>query len=140
MPTRINISVTSDAIYKSLLSSGSVAAGALYVIDAFPALYQRTLADMRGIFSEAELSLILDIHNGTLLTPGIAGQHIGIAVRDSIELDGSDKKWDIDGLSMIGKVEQLPIFSRACLELWAVGYWESGSYGDAKIPWSKALA
>ena len=122
MPTRINISVTSDALYKSL--SGSVQAGALYVLDAFPALYQRTLADMRGTFSEAELSLILDIHNGTLLTPGIAGQHIGIAVRDSIELDGSDSKWEIDGNALLGKIEPLPIFARACLELWAVGYWE----------------
>ena len=138
MPTRINISVSSDALYKSL--SGSVQGGALYVLDAFPALYQRTLADMRGIFSEAELSLILDIHNGTLLTPGIAGQHIGIAVRDSIELDGSDKKWDIDGPALISKVEQLPIFSRACLELWAVGYWESGAYEDTGGHWMHAIA
>ena len=48
MPTRINISVTSDALYKSL--SGSVQAGALYVLDAFPTLYQRTLSDMRDVY------------------------------------------------------------------------------------------
>lgn len=133
MPTRINISVTSDALYKSL--SGSVQAGALYVIDAFPTIYQRTLSDMRGVFSEAELSLILDIHNGTLLTPGIAGQHIGIAVRDSIELDGSDQKWEIDGNTLLGKIEAMPIFARACLELWACSYWE-----DSKQPVSKYIA
>jgi len=130
---KINLTINNDALYSQVW--GAVMPGASYVLESFPSLYQRTLSDMCGTFSEAELSLILDIHNGTLLTPGMAGQHIGIAVRDSIELDGSDQKWEIDGNALLGKIEAMPIFARACLELWACSYWE-----DSKQPVSKYIA
>lgn len=105
---------------------GSVNAGGEYIAGAFPALYQRTLRDMRGLFTRGELSLMIDCHNGTILNPGMAGQHLEIAVRDSMELDGTDAKWQVDRKELMDRIRPLSLFDRACLEIWAVGSWESG--------------
>src|SRR5687768_2541734 len=71
-------------------------AGAIYVLEMWPMLYQRALAEIRGRFSNAEAKLILDALNGLLLTPGIAGQHLAIEVQDSITLNSYHTKWDVN--------------------------------------------
>ena len=108
---------------------GSVNAGGEYIAAAFPSLYQRTIRDMRGLFAAEELSLMIDGHNGTILNPSMAGQHLEISVRDSMELDGTDKKWGVDRKALMDRIRPLSLFGRACLEIWACAYWSSGS-GD----------
>lgn len=102
---------------------GSINAGGEFIAGSFPALYQRTLRDMRGLFTLGELSLMLDIHNGTILNPGLAGQHIMAAVRDSIELDGAGEKWGVELATIMKKLSDLPVHSRSVLEIWACAYW-----------------
>ena len=97
--------------------------GTTYTLDSFPVLYQHTLHDLKSVFSEPELMLMIDVFNATALMPQLAGQHFEIQVRDGIELDGRAEKWKIDRDVMLKKIAALPIFSLACLEIWANGFW-----------------
>jgi hypothetical protein len=97
--------------------------GLEYTLDAFPALYRRTLHDLKGKFSRGELCLMIDVFNATALTPQLAGQQIGANVADGIELDHLDEKWEIDGDALNAKIDALTIFEASCLEIWANGFW-----------------
>jgi hypothetical protein len=102
--------------------------GVTYALEAFPVLYRRTLAELKGRFSRGELMLICDVSNGLILTPMLAGQHLDIQVEDSIALDGTDRKWEIDGKQMIEKINALSAWERACLEIWGRAFWESDAF------------
>lgn len=102
-------------------------AGLEYLIDAWPTLHRRTLADLRVRFSAAELSLIIDVFNATALTPGMAGQQLAVSVADGIALDGLDRKWEIDGAALNTKIAGLTPWQAASLEVWANGFWYAGA-------------
>ena len=121
--TAPRISEQSAAFYPTVFRS--LNSGLEYTLDAFPTLYRRALAEIKDIFIEAELKLIIDVFNATRLTAGIAGQHIGINVSDGIALDGLDTKWDIDAGQINAKITNLTSFQAACLEIWANGFWYS---------------
>lgn len=108
--------------YKQLF--GSTNAGAEFVVNAFHGWYRRTLHDLKGVFTADELMLMIDRHNGVMLSPDYAGQSLALGVRDSIELDRTDQKWNVDKDEFLAKIEALSLFTRACLEVWAVGFWE----------------
>lgn len=98
-------------------------AGYSYALDSYPTLYRQTLAEMRGRFGADELKLLLDANNGLLLTAELAGQHVALEVADSISLNAYDKKWNVDGASLVRRLRELPAFSRAVLEVWARAFW-----------------
>ena len=100
--------------------------GAEYVLEMMPALYSRTLADLKGRFAQGELSLMIDVFNGTMLTSHIAGQHLTINCVDGMELDKLDEKWEVEKEKFIEKLKELTIFEAACLEIWANGFWYGG--------------
>jgi len=105
--------------------------GLEYVADAFPVLYKRAMAELKGSFTRSQLSLIIDVFNATALTPSMAGQHIAISVSDGIALDGLDKKWDVNADEINNQIAALTHFQAACLEIWANGFWYgSGSPED----------
>jgi hypothetical protein len=126
--TAPRIGEQSAEFYKSVFQSLNW--GLEYTLDAFPALYRRTLHDLRGKFSWGELSLIVDVFNATALMPQIAGQHLDAQVADGIDLDHLDQKWEIDGTALNAKISALPIFTAACLEIWANGFWYRESPED----------
>lgn len=117
--TSPRISEASAKFYPTVFSS--LNAGLEYTIDAFPALYRRTLYDLKGTFSHGELMLMVDVYNATMLTPG--HQMLCAQVSDGIALDHLDEKWEIDGAALNAKIAALPIFAAACLEIWANGFW-----------------
>lgn len=103
--------------------------GAEFAVNLLPRLYRHALADMRGMFSAGELSLMLDASNGVWLgEAGLAGQHLPLTVADAIRLDGAATKWDLDGDELLRKLDGLSLWHRLCLELWAVGFWRSGTW------------
>ena len=114
----------------------SLNAGAEYVIDSFPVLYTRTLYELKfrltNKLTRGELSLIIDIFNATALTSSLAGQHIIASVEDGCDLDGLDEKWDIRKIKLTEKLKSLPIFSLACLEIWANGFWYGGPGSEGR--------
>jgi hypothetical protein len=111
-------------------SFDSINAGAEYVLDAFPALYRRTIQLLKGRFSRGELMLMIDVNNGLWLTPGHAGQHMDIQVADGIALDALDEKWEIDGRALNAKIGALTIFEAACLELWVNAFWAQDDHAN----------
>ena len=110
-------------------------AGATFVLDSFPNFYAQTLSEMRGMFTQGELCMILDVLNGhgtILLTygsaPGPAGHHITVSIADSFDLYPGmyQEKWDIkDKDDFINRINNLPRFFKVCLEVWAAGFWEN---------------
>ena len=70
--------------------------GLEYIIDSFMPLFQRTMHELRGKFTAGELKLMIDAFNSTMLTPGIAGQHLPLNCSDAMDLDGYDEKWKVD--------------------------------------------
>lgn len=117
-------------------------AGARYVLESFPQIYRATLSrEIKGVFSEPELCLMLDAMNATLLTPETAGMTLDANVQDGIALDGLDEKWELAGNEMIEKMEGLSLFQRNVLEIWCRLFWESGEYekDDGLQNWCKSL-
>lgn len=106
---------------------GSLNAAGSYIMAAWLPLMHRTLHDLKGVFTADELMLMIDRHNGVMLSPDYAGQSLALGARDSIELDRTDKKWNVDKDEFLAKIEALSVFTRACLEVWAVAFWEDGS-------------
>ena len=111
---------------------GTSNAGAEFVLNSWPALYKRTLHGLKGKFDREELMLLIDVMNGTILTPAIAGGHIGANTTDGIDLDGLDKKWDVGGAILKAKIEQLSAFERACLEWWIQTFWIQEDHGNVE--------
>lgn len=104
-------------------------AGMEYCGDAWPVLYRQTMHNLAGRFTRGELMLIVDVFNSTALTPGLAGQQLGIHVADGIAIDRLADKWEIEGSALNAKIAGLTICEAACLEIWANGFW----YGKKQI-------
>jgi hypothetical protein len=68
--------------------------------------------------------LMLDVCNGLVLTPGMAGQHLTADVSDGIALDSLAAKWEIDGPALLTRLQALSIFQLHCLEVWCRAFWE----------------
>lgn len=107
-------------------------AGAEYALEMFPALYRGTLRELRGKFTAAELSAILDVVNSLLLMPKIAGQHLLTDISDGIVLDGLNEKWGFDGPTILDKLNACPLFHVAILEIWAKAFWVQNNRDNAQ--------
>lgn len=116
----------------------TVHSGATMILTAAPALYKKTLNELRGTFSREELMLIIDVSNGLILTPGILGEHLPLQVADGIKLDGLDRKREIEGADMQQKLNNLPVFSRAVLEIWAQEFWQQDTHDNIE-EWVRQL-
>ena len=79
----------------------------------------------RRKFTRGEQLMLIDIFNGTMLTPGILGQHLTAQVEDSFALYPGqyEEKWKVDRKEMVEKIVSLDPATSVFLELWAVGYW-----------------
>jgi len=112
--------------------------GVVYALESYPELYGRTLRDLRGVFTAGELSLMLDVQNGCLLMPQVAGQHLLADVEDGIALEGMAEKWKINGEALIEKIRRLKLFEIAMLEIWAGAFWRQEK--PQIEPWVARLA
>ena len=114
-------------------------AGVTYTLESFPGMYRKTLFKMKGLFSENELKFIVDIFKATMLTPGLAGEHLAGNVQDSIELEFIDKKWDVEKEEILQKISKLRLFERSCLEIWAKSFWYNAGERKDLNTWIKIL-
>ncbi len=72
-----------------------------------------------------EARAILDACNGLRLTPEILGQHLRAEVMNAIELEGIDRKWGIDGRSLVKRLRELPVTLSIAVEVWTAEFWGS---------------
>jgi hypothetical protein len=108
----------------------SINAGTTFILNAFPTMYTQAMAEMRGKFTYGELGMILDVLNGygTLLVnqgDSIVGQGILLSMHDSFDLYPGmyEDKWDATK-DVLDKLKELTRFQKACMEIWAAGFWE----------------
>lgn len=111
-------------------SFGSTNKGATFICDLFPDAYHRTmLKEIKGVFSQGELGVILDLMNGTILDPAsMAGQWILPNLEDAFFLDPGmyEEKWEIkDSTDMVRRFKALTIFQKICMEVWVSRFWEN---------------
>ena len=85
-----------------------------YVVEAWPALYESTLADIKanGVLGRSEAALLQSAMAGVRLDAGLAGQHIVADVQDA-EAEGEDVS------DLVSELSELPRITLAVLELWA---------------------
>lgn len=83
----------------------------------------------RRKFSRGEQGMLIDIFNGTALTAGFLGQHLGAQVEDSFILYPGmyEEKWGVKKTDMLEKIASLSPLEAALVELWAVGFWALGT-------------
>jgi hypothetical protein len=102
--------------------------GAEFILEAFPMLYKRALGELNGKFTANELSLLIDTYNSTGIHPSFLGQGLELSAHDSMALDHTDEKWNVDRESLLTKIKALSLFDQACLEIWLRAFWESGEW------------
>lgn len=113
--------------------------GACFCIDTMRTLYQIGTSEIRGKFTREELSLFLDVMNGTWISEGMIGQHLGANVADC-EPDGTPDKWGVDLKDCLKKLDGLTLFQCAILETWCKGFWEKNHDGEKALEeWTKIL-
>jgi hypothetical protein len=102
----------------------SPTAGGGYIIEAFTAVYRRYVSVIKTTFTPAELMLMIDVSNGTALSPQVAGQNMALSVADAIKYDSLDEKWEVDGRELLLKLDRLSLPEASILEVWTRGFWE----------------
>ena len=82
----------------------------------------------RRSFTRGEQGMLIDIYNGTMLTPHLLGQMIVGQVEDSFRLyPGTyEEKWGVAQKEMMEKIVSLDPVSAALVEMWAVAFWGTG--------------
>ena len=99
-------------------------AGSEYLLDSVPAVSRVYVGyQLKGTFTENELKLMIDIMNGTMLNPSLAGQHLKSNIEDGISLDHLDTKWEVDGNDLISKLGDMSVPEIFFLEIWIQGFW-----------------
>ena len=99
--------------------------GANYVLDSFPTLYRATLRELKGMFTRAELMLLIDCMNATMLTPGLCDEVVANAI-DGMALDALDEKWEVSRAELTAKLTAMTAFQVAALNIWTNAAWYGG--------------
>ena len=108
-----------------------------FMMDTWKQAWRHSLVSMKGIFTAGELCLFIDTHNGLMLSALHYGSNtLAVGTSDSIALDGMDKKWGIDGKTLIEKIHTLAPMQAICLEIFATGFW----YGQDADKEDRSLA
>jgi hypothetical protein len=100
----------------------SPTAGGEYLINSQPALLRQTLHEVAGQFTVEELTFFVAVLQGCHLTPELAGQHLAADVGDALALEPEAWEGYDLGDALAKRVQGLPIYARAALEIWARAY------------------
>lgn len=93
--------------------------------------------ELRQQFSAAECGLILDACNGIAFMDSFSVRLFPAGVRDAIEMDGLDRKWQVDGQTLLVKLDATTFPQRMALVDAVQRWWNRGAepgeppaYGD----------
>ena len=100
-------------------------AGAEYVLDGFPMLYNRAIHELRGRFTHEELAFLVEAFKTIKLSPQLAGQQLKIFCDDAMMFGKLDERWGLKKDIFFQKIENIASFQIACLEIWAKKFWFS---------------
>ena len=88
---------------------GSVSAGTEKAVESYIQLRPRIMIELKGFFTKAELSLIIDAYNGTIFDPRMAGNNnvLTASIEDAITFDNIAEKWEVEPPILFEKIAQL---------------------------------
>ena len=105
-----------------------------FFIQSWRYIYRNAMGQLRGMFSPAELKLLIDIHNGHAVSPATYGTALlSAAVSDAIAMDQADEKWKVDPAQIKEKCLSLPNILAMTMELWAAGYWAKNGHESCDL-------
>ena len=104
----------------------------------YAGLMHRERAELRKLLSDNEIACILDACNGTAFMEDVSIRLVDANVTDAIEMDGIDRKWQINGDMLIAKLEVLSTVARYAL-VDAVQAWWNRVGGGEQPPYAEAL-
>lgn len=107
---RITISVP-DYIDSAMSTRGDSGDGkssaVVRTVDRYLAILNRAKIDLAKRFDRQECALILDSCNGVAFFDTVSIQLLPENIVDGIGIDGLDKKWSVDGETLIAKLRTL---------------------------------
>ncbi len=130
--------VGESEFYQKTMPNGFLE-GLQYVLEAYPALLKRALAEVEGKFTREELMTMIDVFNAHRLTNKMAGEELWWTVAEGIKYDALDSKWGVDKDTVLDKIAKLTSFQKAALEIWANGFWYGGD-PDKKLDMENQVA
>lgn len=126
-----------DEIEKRADTTGERSMRVSRMLDRYFAILTSARRNLRKLLSDKEIALILDSLNGIAHWDTYSIQLTWAGVSDSIEMDGLDRKWEIDGPALVAKLKALDYAHAVTLvdacEVWwnRVGRGEQPEYGEA---------
>lgn len=84
--------------------------------------------------TEPEASLICDALNGTWLQESVAARHLWAEVEDAIQLNRLDRKWSVEGPSLVERLRGLTL-----AQAWAVVDAVERFWATSDLPTREAL-
>lgn len=112
---------------------GSGYNGLLQTTESFFAQRRLAKKDLKGIFTEAELKALLDMHNGTIFEPKIAQKTTLVGeIEDSELYENTLTNWAVDKEVLVTKVNKLTELQAFWMqfECWAFWYVEQTEIKD----------
>ena len=98
-------------------------------------LYQETINIVKQKFTRDELSMMLDVMNGTYIDPHTISRVLIANVEDSFKLYPGqyEEKWQVKKEEMLPKLESLNEFQASCLAIWANDFWYGSETGAGEL-------
>jgi hypothetical protein len=100
------------------------------VLKTYDSLQYISLAELRGMFTEAEVLLIADVLNGYWYIPANPKHQLVSNVYDGITDNGLDKKWNVDKQALLNKLSSLSQFHSHVVLATVIQCWECTNYMD----------
>lgn len=97
--------------------------GAEWLLAAFPNFYIRTLKELKGTFTKAELDLLIDLADSLIFLPEMAGFMFVVTLGDPIMTPAIEENHvEVNIEELRRKLHGLNLFQRAIVEIWAHAY------------------
>ena len=98
---------------------------------SLPFLYTDTLPTLCGIFSQNEIKVIIE-HCKTLFCTEGFGLLLSDIIEEESEINTIHEDLGVSIVALCKKINELPVFSRAVLHIWAHLYWKIDGIKERK--------
>lgn len=111
----ISPKISQEAAERLIETARTRNAGAVLWIESGPELYLRTLRELAGVFSAQDLATIIEAVASGPITRTTPGDNFSAVISAYLTLQNRLK----DAAELIARIDSLPHFSRATLDIWA---------------------
>lgn len=115
--------------------AGTKAAGGGEACEAYVYIRRSTMAELQGKFSKAEATALVDMYNGTMLTPELQyqAQVLRVKIEDAEKFDRTCSKYKVDVSKLTAKTDKLTAAQVFILQQELVRAWNQNAGGSEAI-------